>query len=129
MNRETEQASLKRLSIFSSIVALIFLLIKYLEVPYFYHRSLWIVAVMFSLNYVNIRVIYRLPEEDFIAGFFSSMVMRVFGCLAAVTYFVYVDRENAKSFMLSFGILYLSYLWFEIYSLLTTFRRISKNPN
>ncbi|BDD00226.1 hypothetical protein PEPS_25060 [Persicobacter psychrovividus] len=129
MKKEAERASMLRLVYFSVVLGLLFFLIKIFDIPYFHDQSLILVAIMFSLNYMNIRILFRLPEEDFIGGFFSSMVLRVFGALAAVTYFIYIDKENAKSFMLSFGILYLSFLWFEIYSLLTTFRRISKNSN
>ena len=58
--------------------------------------------------------------------FMGSSVLRVLLCMTAVFIYVFMAAERELQFALNFFALYFIYTGFEIYSILSNLRRISK---
>jgi hypothetical protein len=57
--------------------------------------------------------------EKLSKGFFSAMMLRLFVSIIIAVIIIYFDRANSTIFALNFLILYLLYLGFEIYYLIS----------
>ena len=110
---------------FSSILLLAILIIKILFPQHLYHQ-IWLVFLFFFLltlaSLIVIEKFTRKNSENFLAVYFSAMIGRLFISIIFATIFILTDREHVFNFSINFLILYLLFLGFEIYGILTNLR-------
>jgi len=64
----------------------------------------------------------RKKSDNFLAVYFSAMIGRLFISIIFAAIFILTDRTNVFNFSINFLILYLLFLGFEIYGIMTTLR-------
>lgn len=110
---------------FSLLVAAFIFLLQQLEPTWIYAKAYWIVFYFFVLYAITIPILWRTAKnnaDNFMGIYFSLMIARLFISLGLAFVFIYLDKENKFTFALNFGLLYLLFLGFEIYTLLTNLR-------
>ena len=60
--------------------------------------------------------------ENFLAIYFSAMIGRLFISVIFAAIFILIDRANVFNFSINFLFLYLLFLGFEIYGIITNLR-------
>lgn len=114
-----------KLSYFTIVLVLIAIILKWAGFPY---TDKWIgimIAFFFFLTLKGIALIvkhYLLNPDSFAKYFFIVMIGRLLLGIAFVTLGLYLNVENKFLFIINFLILYLFYLGFEIYYLITNFQ-------
>jgi hypothetical protein len=94
----------------------------------FSYTDKWIgvmIAFFFFLTLIGIGLIakkYEVNPDLFARYFFIVMIGRLFLGITFVTIGLYLNIENKFLFIINFLILYLLYLGFEIYYLITNFQ-------
>lgn len=61
-------------------------------------------------------------SQKFLAVYFSAMIGRLFISIIFAAIFILTDRENVFNFAINFLLLYLLFLGFEIYGIMTNLR-------
>jgi len=87
----------------------------------------WIILVFFFvLTLASLLVIEKLTKKNpksFLAVYFSAMIARLFISIIFATIFILTDRESVFNFSINFLFLYLLFLGFEIYGIITNLRQ------
>jgi len=111
---------------FSIIVFTAIFLLTLLIPGYIYHQ-VWIILVFFFvLTLASLLVIEKLTKKNpksFLAVYFSAMIARLFISIIFATIFILTDRESVFNFSINFLFLYLLFLGFEIYGIITNLRQ------
>lgn len=106
--------------VFSGVILLYFL------VPDFIYHQVWIIMVFFFLlTLISMEIIARMSRKNpknFLAIYFSAMLGRLFISIIFATIFILTDRAHVFNFAINFLILYLLFLGFEIYGIITNLR-------
>ena len=106
--------------VFTAVFALTFL------VPQLIYHQVWIILVFFFLltlaSLIIIEKITKKNPKNFLAVYFSAMIARLFISIIFATVFILTDRENVFNFSINFLFLYLLFLGFEIYGIITNLR-------
>ncbi len=114
---------------FSSFL-LVSILIGKLTIPQYLYHQIWLVFIFFFLltlaSLVVIEKFTRRNSENFLAVYFSAMIGRLFISIIFAAIFILTDREHVFNFSINFLILYLLFLGFEIYGIMTKLRTHSK---
>ncbi len=110
---------------FSLFVLLGTLAVSFLIPQYIYHR-VWILLLFFFLltlaSLYIIEKITRKNAENFLAIYFSAMIARLFLSIIFAAIFILTDRTHVFNFAINFLLLYLLFLGFEIYGIMTNLR-------
>ena len=111
--------------IYTALVVITILIVKLLE-PHWIYRHVWVIVIFLLLITMGTIQLTHLASKklnkQFIQVYFAIMTIRLLISLAFALVFVIKDRENVLVFGLNFIILYLLYLGFEIYTILTNLR-------
>jgi hypothetical protein len=109
-----------------SFVVVIGIFICYFAIPQFVYHQVWIILVFFFLltlaSLVVIEKITKKNPDNFLAIYFSVMISRLFISILFAVIFILTDREQLFNFSFNFLILYLLFLGFEIYGIITNLR-------
>lgn len=115
---------------FSFFVFLGTFIIKTVVPQYVYHQ-IWVVLVFFVLlTLVSLYIIESLTKQNpdnFLAVYFSIMIGRLFLSIIFATIFILADRPHVFNFSINFMFLYLLFLGFEIYGIMTNLRPNNTN--
>ena len=125
MNKLNNKIPFLGLYLFAFIVGLILLLLKFIMPDIMYHDIWAIFAFFFFLTLASLYVIQRLAAKkpkNFLTIYFSVMVIRLFISIIFAAIFILLDRDNVFIFAINFMALYLSFLGFEIYGIITNLR-------
>lgn len=97
--------------------------------PQFVYHSIWMILLFFFfLTMSSLYVIKKLTKkksQNFLAVYFSAMIGRLFISIIFAAIFILADRANVFNFSINFLILYLLFLGFEIYGIMTNLRHHS----
>jgi hypothetical protein len=121
---------IKLLLLTAFLAGIIFLADHFFSWAYI-HPAIWIMLIFFLIVSIishfitNIGV--RKKDANVINYYFSTMLIRLLLSIGFIGFFVYSKAEDIFLFVANFFILYLLYVGFEIYWLLTNLRRNSKN--
>ncbi len=78
---------------------------------------------IFLLSYYLIHLSYRNTDgKQAVILNLAAVVIRLVACIIAAFFFMKFDPENTKLFSTNFLVIYLFYLGFEIYSILSNLR-------
>ncbi len=110
---------------FSFFVLLGTILFRLLLPQYVYHLVWWILVFFFMLTFTSLYIIERFTrknKKNFLAVYFSAMVGRLFISIIFAAVFILTDRSHVFIFAINFLVLYLLFLGFEIYGIMTNLR-------
>ena len=114
-----------KLSYFTVVLVLVALISRWAGFSYI---DMWIgvmIAFFFIITLIGMALItkhYLLNPDSFAKYFFIVMIGRLFLGIIFVSVALYLNVENKFLFVINFLILYLFYLGFEIYYLITNFQ-------
>ena len=110
---------------FSLLIILGVLLFEIFLPQFVYHRIWLILLFFFLLTLGSVYVIEKITRKNpknFLAVYFSAMIGRLFISIIFAAIFILTDRANVFIFSINFLILYLLFLGFEIYGIMTNLR-------
>ena len=126
----TRLNTLIRLVVFTIVVALIIIAVQAGKFQIYLFNDIWyLLAFFFALSYVTSMLTEHGIKKDpknFQIFYFGGMMFRVILCMIVALIIIYSGTENLFNFIINFFGLYLLFLGFEIYSLLTNLRANSK---
>jgi hypothetical protein len=109
-----------------SLLVVTGILICSFVIPQFVYHKVWIILVFFVLltlaSLAAIEKITKKNQDNFLAIYFSVMIGRLFISIIFAVVFFLTDREHLFNFSFNFLILYLLFLGFEIYGIITNLR-------
>ena len=109
-------------TIFTAIVLLIYVVIARLIPGWLYQYQWYLVLYFFLITLLSLLIIEKITQNDqekLSKGFFLAMMIRLFVSIIIAIVIIYFDRANSTIFALNFLVLYLIYLGFEIYYLIS----------
>lgn len=110
---------------FSLLILLVILLFEILLPQYVYHQVWLVLMFFFLLTLASLHIIEKITKKNaknFLAVYFSAMIGRLFISIIFAAIFILTDRTNVFVFSINFLILYLLFLGFEIYGIMTNLR-------
>jgi hypothetical protein len=114
-----------QLLVFTAGIVLIFQGLGSAFPQWLYHNIVYLYLYFFILTTLSLLVLDQVQKhqpEKFVNSYFGIMVARLFISLGVALVFIFLDRPNAKVFVANFTVLYLFFLGFEIYGILTNLR-------
>ena len=125
MIRQVEKIPHLALYKFSLFIAIGLLICSFI-IPQFVYQKVWIIIAFFVLlTLASLAVIEKITKknpDNFLAIYFSVMIGRLFISIIFAVVFILTDREHLFNFSFNFLILYLLFLGFEIYGIITNLR-------
>lgn len=102
------------------------ILLVYSIFPAWIYRFTWIIVLFFFLLTLGSIALTKMAakhwEKQFVQIYFGIMTVRLFISVAFALIFIIKDRDHVVVFAINFLVLYLLFLGFEIYSILTNLR-------
>lgn len=92
----------------------------------FVHPNIYYIIVFFFFLSLLLTVLtnFALQQEPqkFVVSYLTSMIIRLLLSFTAILIILFQDLTDKLNFIINFAVVYLSFLVFEIYTLLTTLR-------
>lgn len=115
-----------RLTVFTAVIALLLYLIYQFKPEIIYPKIQFVIAfyyATFLLSYYLIHLSFRDTNgKQAVILNLVAVVIRLITCIVAAYFFMKNDPENTRLFASNFLVIYLFYLGFEIYSILSNLR-------
>ncbi len=109
-----------------SFFVLLGTLIFNIVLPQYLYHQIWVVLLFFFLlTLASLHIIEKFTKrnsDNFLAIYFSVMIGRLFISIIFAAIFILADRTHVFNFSINFLILYLLFLGFEIYGIMTNLR-------
>jgi amino acid transporter len=116
----------KKAFLLTTLYTLILAFIQYgvyqLNAGLLYTYQWYLLLYFYLITVLSVVIIEKTTQKDaekLAKGFFSAMMLRLFVSVIIAIVIIYFDRVNSTIFALNFLILYLLYLGFEIYYLIS----------
>jgi len=116
----------KKAFLITTLYTLVLAFIQYgvyqLNAGLLYTHQWYLLLYFYLITVLSIVIIEKTTQKDaekLAKGFFSAMMLRLFVSVIIAIIIIYFDRVNSTIFALNFLILYLLYLGFEIYYLIS----------
>lgn len=126
MNTDKAAPPYLRLSLFTLIIALIIFLVYQLYPQFVYHDIEFLMAFFYAIflfTYFLISLAIKNKDgKSAVIINLAAVVIRLIACIISAWFFLRNDPENSTVFVANFFIIYLFYLGFEIYSILSNLR-------
>jgi L-asparagine transporter-like permease len=109
-------------TIFTALLFLACAVIAKIAPGWLYSYQWYLLLYFYLITLLSLFIIERTTRknlEKLSKGFFSAMMLRLFVSIIIAVVIIYFDRANSTIFALNFLILYLVYLGFEIYYLIS----------
>ncbi|MCC5931785.1 MAG: hypothetical protein JJU28_21240 [Cyclobacteriaceae bacterium] len=122
----------RQLIVFTICIALALLAVKLMEFQIAYENSYWLLLFFFLLTFVNLKLLlnFSSPGSDqFLMIYFGTAAGRLFISAGLALLLILMDRGNVIAFVANFITLYFLFLGFEIYSILSIFRKHSEKTS
>ena len=125
MNKLFDKIPQSELLKFTFFVSLGIVILQFV-IPQFLYHLVWVILIFFFLlTFVSLYVIEKVAtrnEDNFLAIYFSAMIGRLFISIIFAAIFILTDRTQVFNFSINFLFLYLLFLGFEIYGIITNLR-------
>lgn len=125
MNPDKSTFAKFHIYIYTLLIVGTILIFQMVEPRWIYHNIWAIVVFLFLLTIGTIqltRLASKKLNKQFINVYFAIMTIRLLISLGFAMVFIIKDRENVFAFGINFIVLYLLFLGFEIYTILTNLR-------
>jgi len=116
----------KKAFLLTTLYTLVLALIQYgvyqFNAGLLYTYQWYLLLYFYLITILSVVIIEKTTQKDaekLAKGFFSAMMLRLFVSVIIAIVIIYIDRVNSTIFALNFLILYLLYLGFEIYYLIS----------
>jgi amino acid transporter len=109
-------------TIFTASVFMVCLVTGQLVPGWLYRYQWYLLLYFYLITLISLFIIEKTTRKDkekLSKGFFSAMMLRLFISIIIALIIIYFDRANSTIFALNFLVLYLIYLGFEIYYLIS----------
>ncbi len=108
-------------------------LLLYWLVPQVIYRWVWVLLIYFiaitMASYLVVQRIASRKRDNFMAAYFSAMLARLFLSIIVASVFILLDRSEVLLFAINFVVLYLLFLGFELYGIMSNLRHhFKKGP-
>ena len=115
-----------RLSLFTLFISIVVFLV-YQQYPHFiYHNVEFLIAFFYAVFlFTYFLISFAIKNKDAKSAVIinlAAVVIRLIACILSAWFFLRNDPENSTVFITNFFIIYLFYLGFEIYSILSNLR-------
>jgi len=113
---------LRQLFIFSGILIAFMLTLQLAWPQTLYDKVWWLFLFFFFLTLSSLLAIgYATTKfpKNFMIFYFTAMIVRLFISIIVAAVIILTDKSNVLIFAINFTFLYLLFLGFEIYSILT----------
>lgn len=111
--------------LYTILLTLTLLVIHFIK-PSWLYQYVWYIHFFFfivTLGSINAtKYASKILNKNFVQIYFGIMTIRLLICLAFAIIFIIKDREHVLLFGINFMVLYLLFLGFEIYTILTNLR-------
>jgi len=119
-------AILRQLFTFSGILIAGLLIFQFVWPQTLYDKVWWLFLFFFFLTFSSLLVIgYATGKspKNFMLFYFVAMIVRLFISIILAAVIILTDKSQVLIFAINFTFLYLLFLGFEIYSILTNLRQ------
>jgi hypothetical protein len=109
-------------TLYTLIVAFVQFGVYQLNAGLLYSHQWYLLLYFYLITFLSLAVIEKTTHRDaekLAKGFFTAMMLRLFVSVIIAIVIIYYDRVNSTIFAMNFLILYLLYLGFEIYYLIS----------
>lgn len=120
------KAILRQLFIFSGIMIAGMLVLQFACPQILYDKVWWLFLFFFFLTLSSLFVIGYATDKspkNFMLFYFAAMIVRLFISILVAAVIILADKSHVFIFAINFTFLYLLFLGFEIYSILTNLRQ------
>ena len=117
------------ISVYSLLILLAGLVLKMIIPGWIYSQFVWLVIFFLVITFSSLLIINKAIKSDpdnIARNYFGAMFARLFISVIVAILFIYFDRDNSAVFAGNFVILYLMYLGFEIYALISNLQTHSE---
>lgn len=125
MSFQNKSLTKNLLYIYTALITGTILIVNFIN-PSWVYRYTWLIVLFFFLLTIGsisaTKYAARHWRKQFIQVYFGIMTLRLFISVAFALMLIVLDREHVLVFGINFLVLYLLFLGFEIYSILTNLR-------
>ncbi|MDN5212672.1 hypothetical protein QQ020_11470 [Fulvivirgaceae bacterium BMA12] len=126
MNTHNTTPPYLRLTLFTLVVSLAIYVVHWLHPQSIYHNIEFLLAFFYAtflFTYFLISLAFKNKDaKSAVIINLSAVVIRLIACVISAYFFLRNDPENHNVFVTNFLVVYLFYLGFEIYSILSNLR-------
>ncbi|WP_228527708.1 hypothetical protein [Pararhodonellum marinum] len=119
-----------KLFLFTSLIALIGWLMQSVLKPEWVHTKFWEIILFYGLltlfSGLLIQYLIKISKENFASILLLGTIIRFLASIVFIGVLLYLGVENLILFVVNFFVVYLLYLLFDIYALITNLRPHSK---
>ena len=129
MTQTRKNKTFIQLYVFTVVVFLLAVIANFLQPAIVYGKVWWLIAFFFLLTLFSFRAVITFSGKNpgaFIAIYFTAMIARLFISILVASAFILLDKQHVMTFAYNFIVLYLLFLGFEIYGIITTLRHQNK---
>ncbi|WKN41066.1 hypothetical protein [Tunicatimonas pelagia] len=119
------RSHLTQLVVLALALAVIIFVLQHLQVPYLHPTAIYWVPFFLIINGLASLVTLRSLQKDqqqMILTYLATTVFRLLISVAIIFFALMQDVPHRITFVINFAVLYLAFLGFEIYGLLTNLR-------
>jgi hypothetical protein len=123
------KSAYRKLIVFTLIIAISLFAVEQMEFQFSYDKSYWLLLFFFSLTFISLKLLISFASpgsEHFVMIYFGTAAIRLFISAGLALLMIMMDRSNIIVFVANFMTLYLLYLGFEIYAIISIFRNHSE---
>jgi hypothetical protein len=109
-------------TVYTIFIAIVSFFLSFFSLEWLYDYYWYLLFYFYFITVVSLLLIERTAiknPDDISKGFFGAMMLRLFVSVIIATIILYYDRESSTIFALNFIVIYLLYLGFEIYYLIS----------
>lgn len=109
-------------TVYTIFIAIVSFFLSFFSLEWLYDYYWYLLFYFYFITLVSLLLIERTAiknPDDISKGFFGAMMLRLFVSVIIATIILYYDRESSTIFALNFIVIYLLYLGFEIYYLIS----------
>ena len=126
VNTDTVAPPYLRLTLFTLVVSLVIYVAHRFYPEFIYHNIEFLMAFFYAIflfTYFLINLAFKNKDaKSAVIINLAAVVIRLIACIISAYFFLRNDPENHNVFVTNFLVIYLFYLGFEIYSILSNLR-------
>ncbi len=118
-----------KLYLFTAAILLFTIILDVIAPHIVYDKVWWLIVFFFLLTLISFSAVVIISGKNpksFIAVYFTAMIARLFISILVASAFILLDKQHVMQFAYNFIVLYLLFLGFEIYGIMTNLRHQNK---
>ncbi len=119
-------STMAKIMLLTVLLSILVALLQYFLSPKFIHNNIWLIILFYTLLSLGTGTIseklLRKKKYNSVSVLIGGVVFRLLASLSFVFVMLYLGDENILWFVVNFFAVYLLYLLFDIYGLITNLR-------